>query len=312
MVGFLVDEKFGTASKLRHVESGGRVWDSGHAAPKQPKPAATEPGSYKDSKRAKSNSEVPSEKPSERAPTPREEYASELFELSKKDLLARFDEVVTKKNAMQQGAELSRKLAHKEQREKFYSRPESQADFKIWSQKEIWTLDEAVALLLGKNPRVVTWSVVQADIGVIQFVKEFAELKDTVSRASPAGTFGDQGREGFSPREFLEWVRTKSIEIPAALWDAVHSSELDVEPRASPDEKPVHHRERPSLHKMIYVLAARGKESVDTDETTFVNRVVDWAKLCGFKLDDQTVRRRWHEAVKTAEAERKKNSEKEK
>jgi hypothetical protein len=61
----------------------------------------------------------------------------------------------------------SKLLLAKEQREeakRFYNHPNAKADFKHWLAMDVWTLDQAVALLLGKDPRHVNKGAIDADL----------------------------------------------------------------------------------------------------------------------------------------------------
>jgi hypothetical protein len=42
----------------------------------------------------------------------------------------------------------------------FYRKPGAQANFDHWLSMDFWSLDEAIALLMGSNPTVVTWEAV--------------------------------------------------------------------------------------------------------------------------------------------------------
>lgn len=46
----------------------------------------------------------------------------------------------------------------------FYNQRSASADFGYWAKAEYWTFDEAVALLLGKAPAVVTWAAVKREL----------------------------------------------------------------------------------------------------------------------------------------------------
>lgn len=47
---------------------------------------------------------------------------------------------------------------------RFYRQPNAQANFPYWLAMDFWTLDEAVALLVGKNPEVVTPASIDKDL----------------------------------------------------------------------------------------------------------------------------------------------------
>lgn len=46
---------------------------------------------------------------------------------------------------------------------RFYNRPAAEPDHDFWSKMEYWTLDEAIALLMDKNPKVLTPAAVKKD-----------------------------------------------------------------------------------------------------------------------------------------------------
>lgn len=67
--------------------------------------------------------------------------------------------------------QLKDRLAHRQQAKaradearRFYNTPQAQAKFDYWLAMDFWTLDEAVALLLGKNPQVVNPASIDKDL----------------------------------------------------------------------------------------------------------------------------------------------------
>lgn len=47
---------------------------------------------------------------------------------------------------------------------KFYNQAQAEADFAHWGKMEYWTSDEALALLLGKDPRIVSRSAMKREL----------------------------------------------------------------------------------------------------------------------------------------------------
>ena len=84
-------------------------------------------------------------------------YRAEIAALPPKDLQA-----LVKKEQEKQRAELAAK-AEGEERARFFNQPSANADFDHWSKAAHWTLDEAVALSMGKAPERVTWESVWCD-----------------------------------------------------------------------------------------------------------------------------------------------------
>jgi hypothetical protein len=58
-------------------------------------------------------------------------------------------------------ATLQADIARKEEAGKFYNQAKAQADFAYWLSMDFWTLDEAVALSLSKDPREVNMASIE-------------------------------------------------------------------------------------------------------------------------------------------------------
>lgn len=73
------------------------------------------------------------------------------------------------------------------ERSRFFNRPGAGADFVRWSKAAYWTIDEGVALLLGKAPEVVNWESVRDSADVSPFARRYAELRDLALRSQDSG-----------------------------------------------------------------------------------------------------------------------------
>ena len=45
----------------------------------------------------------------------------------------------------------------KSEKQRFFNQSDCDADFAYWSKQIVWSIDEGVALILGKDPRKVNW-----------------------------------------------------------------------------------------------------------------------------------------------------------
>lgn len=115
-----------------------------------------------------------------------------------------------------------------------YNQAHAQADFSHWARFSRWTVDETVALLFGKNPKIVKERYLEK----FKYDDELAELeRESLKIMSLAAT----GKRGFSrqykelvalverseiflpgtqdvdPVSALSWARHTGISIPAAL-----------------------------------------------------------------------------------------------
>ncbi len=112
---------------------------------------------------------------------------------------------------------------------KFYNQPQANVDFAHWGKLEYWTFDEALALLLGKDPHVLTraamqrelspgWSLLLPEQPVEKpaFVKAYVNLRQQAERAK------DMQGARLRPASVLLWAHNSSaVEVPAELLRSV-------------------------------------------------------------------------------------------
>jgi hypothetical protein len=115
---------------------------------------------------------------------------------------------------------------------RFYNQPAAQADFAFWCKAEFWTVEEAAALLLGRDPRVVTPSALAEELkkptgflqlekpmGPAHFHRDFDGLCTLIARASSLG--GPR----IKPQDLVEWAQaTGAAAIPPALASAINTA----------------------------------------------------------------------------------------
>lgn len=108
---------------------------------------------------------------------------------------------------------------------RFYNRPEAKADFAYWCKVEFWTLDEAVVLLLGRNPHVVTPEALAAELsrstGLLglgapppkaAFHGAYERLRTLMLRAEALAS------PRLKPGSVVAWaIDSGAVEVPTAL-----------------------------------------------------------------------------------------------
>lgn len=123
-------------------------------------------------------------------------------------------------------AEQSRQEAAREaaaEAARFYNQPQAQANFAFWLKVDFWTFDDAIALLLGKNPQVVTWAAVDQAVkpkGFFRgapvrskFLSEYMMVRDLALR-SDVMTRGPKLR----PEDVVTWaMRRVDLKLPEPL-----------------------------------------------------------------------------------------------
>jgi hypothetical protein len=115
--------------------------------------------------------------------------------------------------------------AEEKEAAKFYNLPVAEAKFEFWSKAEYWTFDESVALLLGKDPSVVTWAAVKAEKTafslaalsgqqqVADFVRRYEELRNLAVRATAM-----TNTTRLRPATVVVWaMQSGAAEVPGRL-----------------------------------------------------------------------------------------------
>lgn len=114
-----------------------------------------------------------------------------------------------------------------EDRALFFNQPRASADFSFWGKMAQWTLDEAVALSLGKNPGRVNWEKIKGDDSThvsaaflrSPFPGEYARRRELSKRAFKVHELGDPVR----PEKFLLWALRVFDSVPNELVEQVRS-----------------------------------------------------------------------------------------
>lgn len=71
-------------------------------------------------------------------------------------------------------------LAYQEEKI-FYNRPEAMADFNYWCKFETFTIDQLVALSLGRNPDQINLEKISRTPEIFDFVKEYKKRYALIS-----------------------------------------------------------------------------------------------------------------------------------
>ncbi len=104
-----------------------------------------------------------------------------------------------------------------EEEARFFNQPQAKADFYHWSKAEHWSLDEAIALVLGKAPEIVSWDKIKTYVETSPFVKQYSRLRDLADRAKVWEKLYDP----VLPPIFLKWAEDNEIAVPAELAEKV-------------------------------------------------------------------------------------------
>ncbi len=107
----------------------------------------------------------------------------------------------------------ARLMAEIEEKGRFFSMRGAEADFGYWSKVEFWTLDESIALLLGKAPEVVTWKAIQPYVNISAFAKQYERMRTLALRAQAM----NRGQTAIYPSAVIGWANEMDIPVPKVL-----------------------------------------------------------------------------------------------
>jgi hypothetical protein len=96
---------------------------------------------------------------------------------------------------------------------RFFNKPHAQSDFDHWSKAAYWSLDEAVALSLGKEPEHVNWKIVESYVRISPFARNYSRRRDLTQRAVGMKQLTD----GVVPGFFLGWAKRNELSVPEEL-----------------------------------------------------------------------------------------------
>lgn len=131
--------------------------------------------------------------------------------------IGEIDRLVAVERAKEQQARDLRGRLKETQR--FFNRSTAHGEFEHWARMAYWTIEEAVALSLGKNPEIVNWASVEshthADIEgfVSDFARNYAQRRQVAKRAVPWNELLDP----VLPVVFIRWAERNGYSFPPDL-----------------------------------------------------------------------------------------------
>lgn len=145
------------------------------------------------------------------------EYETELRELNPDALLALIEDERDKDKQ----AELEE--AAKLETERFFNKPTARAYYRSWVERNHWTLDEATALILGKDPKVVNWNSIDPLVHKSAFARRYESLRRQFLRAR----FDGMLFEPLVPADFLRYAKSIGFALPIELDTLLQSNDED-------------------------------------------------------------------------------------
>ncbi len=196
-----------------------------------------------------------------------------------------------------------------EEQQQPYNQQETDAETDYWASMPTWTLDEAAILSLGKDPRDISWEIVQERLGHSEFVGELADRRERISRGQAVG----QLKDPTVPNAFLIWADHFSWDLPDGIFEAVaeyHGKEtgrrrkignLARQHGDEGSEDARHVKEQRSDAKIILAIATAKFQFNPVSRTSAARNIADCCVRQGMRIDEDTVRARLANALEILE-----------
>lgn len=103
-------------------------------------------------------------------------------------------------------------------------------DYELCLKMECWSIEEGVALLLGKNPKIVTNSEVMDSRLISDADIEFKRQYDAIMESAFRSVNIERLKEFNTPQNFIQWAKDRNITIPGDL-------EANIQPNSTSCDK---------------------------------------------------------------------------
>lgn len=100
----------------------------------------------------------------------------------------------------------------------FFNRPSALSVNQFWGRMALWSISEAAALTLGRDPRVVNWDAFEKEsVSATPFANTLRNIEDLIERSVLAGLLDNP----LEPSLYLGWCERMGLAPPPELISAV-------------------------------------------------------------------------------------------
>jgi hypothetical protein len=129
---------------------------------------------------------------------------AELEALSEEQLDAQYREV------LKQSAAVAAARVAREEAERPFNGPKAKADFAHWAKCAYWTIEEAIALALGREPKIANPEIIRTYLQISEFARLYERTLDLANRS----VGWQQLTKPVPPGTFIAWA--KRYEVPVS------------------------------------------------------------------------------------------------
>jgi hypothetical protein len=105
-----------------------------------------------------------------------------------------------------------------------FNLPDAKADFDYWAKMAFWSVEEAVLLLLGRDPRRVNRKHIDQCTEISAFARQFVDLLAIARRNVVGGQLSDPTWPG----PFIAWAQRLDLTVPAEMLRTVEEHGVQI------------------------------------------------------------------------------------
>jgi hypothetical protein len=169
----------------------------------------------------------------------------------------------------------------------YFSQPEAKANFPVWCALEKWTIDEATALLLGKDPIKVSWPKISKIEEYSIFKGTYGDLRQRLLRAKEDGRFSDPDKW----EKLVKWASEAGMDLPPGL------NATPAAPSADNGDDLKGKRRTSALTLVLGMAMAKYAYDPNALKNQAISKIVGDLRLKDLKISNDTVRDFLDEAV---------------
>ncbi len=98
---------------------------------------------------------------------------------------------------------------------------QAEADFDYWSRLPLWSNDEGIALLLGKDPEVVNWDVIRGYVNDPCYSSDLCSDYNTLRKVVVRALKFKEIKAWNTPDVFVAWAVMMGLDIPEGLQETM-------------------------------------------------------------------------------------------
>jgi len=178
--------------------------------------------------------------------------------------------------------------------QRFFNKPSAAADFQEWGRKAYWTVDEAVALCLSKNPSRVNARSLKPWVHVSPFAAQYMQNLDLIGRAAEVGEIGKKPGD-VSPKKLFTWAKRNGFPYPSELERTAQQpgagNKVEENTMGRPEADEIDTRTLHTFYKLVLGLAQKhhGLEFSDEGHRRASKGISDLLHHTPFEVADKTV-----------------------